>query len=114
MVNGRVSSVPTRFGNVLPSYFSVYAFFASSTVYVPKLATLPCTTALFSSGVPCARFCVANFGSAERTICDEKYPFSVKISSPFGLVPHAGLPFEDYVVEVSNVQVTTECSFMYL
>ena len=41
------------------------------TSLVPKVAMLPCTTALFSSGVPCTRLFAANFGMSERIMIEE-------------------------------------------
>ena len=69
--NGRVCTVPSRLGYVLPSNRMVNVFFASSTVYVPKLETFQSTAALFSSDVPLARLFEANFGRSERIRCEE-------------------------------------------
>src|SRR5262245_9189738 len=111
ITTGRVSSVPIRFGNVLPSYRRVKVLFASLTVYVPKFAMLPCTTALYSSGVPWTRLLEANFGRSERMTCVEKRPLSVKIVSPTVLAPHAGPPSGTVVEDETNVHAPTSCSF---
>ena len=48
---------------------------------------LPCTTALFSSGVPAARLLDANFGRSERVMMTETWPLAARVSWPCGLGP---------------------------
>src|SRR5450759_1714302 len=56
----RFCSVPFQFGNVLNSTLITRPL--STTEYVPKVAMLPRTTAVFSLGVPVPRLLDANFG----------------------------------------------------
>src|SRR5450759_3445953 len=56
----RFCSVPFQFGNVLNSTLITRTL--STTEYVPKVAMLPRTTAVFSSAVPVPRLLDANFG----------------------------------------------------
>src|SRR5262245_42507539 len=70
----------------------------------------PCTTALFSSGVPCTRFLAANFGTSARTIIETYDPLSVKMSTPFGLSPHVGFPSGVLPLLEMNFQVPISCS----
>ena len=47
---GRFDSVPTWFGNMLPSLRTVRVLSASFTDQDPNVAVVPCTAAAFSSG----------------------------------------------------------------
>jgi hypothetical protein len=54
-VKGRFCSVPSQLGNVAVSILKVMVLSAALTDTVPKLAMLPPTIALFSSGVAVVR-----------------------------------------------------------
>src|SRR5271165_2727138 len=64
---------------------------------------LPCTTALFSSGVPAWRLLDANLERSERVIICEKWPLESNISLPCGLGPKKSvfLPSCSSVLETS-------------
>src|SRR5262249_46272137 len=64
----RFCSVPVQLGHVLPSTLRVITL--SATEYVPKWAMLPCTIALFSSGVPVLRLPDANLGRLAVRVTD--------------------------------------------
>src|SRR5205809_3283692 len=64
----RFWSRPIRFGKTLPSTWVMTVLSASLTVYVPKLATKPDSTALISSGVPLSAVPAANLGRSERVM----------------------------------------------
>src|SRR3981189_1564128 len=49
---------------------------------------LPCTMALFSSGVPCRRFSAANLGRPGRVSTCTKWPSGPRIIMPFGSGPN--------------------------
>jgi hypothetical protein len=69
-------SVPFQFGKVQLSMWMVIVLSVSLTEYVPKKAMLPCTTALFSSGVPASRLLDANLGRSERVMMTETWPLA--------------------------------------
>src|SRR5262249_51580137 len=70
IVNGRVCWVPVQFGYELYSMFNVRVCSASLIVYLPNWEMLPCTAALFSSGVPVVRLLDANLGTPVRPVSD--------------------------------------------
>ena len=53
----------------------------------------------------------AKFRRSERMSCREQIPLSVRIRSPIGSLPHAGLPSGSLVEVNINFQVPTSCSF---
>ena len=68
---------------------------------------LPCTIALFSSGVPVSRLLDAILGRSERTSEREKRPFASKIATPsFGPKVRA---FGLVVVFETSTHVPTSC-----
>src|ERR1044071_2695088 len=64
----RLLSVPAEFGYMPPTLRTVIVLLASSTVQVPKLAVVPCTAAVFSSGVPLRRLAILNLGTSGLTM----------------------------------------------
>src|SRR5262249_17061779 len=54
---------------------------------------MPCTIALFSSGVPLMRLFEANLGRSERTTVIENRPLASTIIVPFGLGPYGRVWF---------------------
>src|SRR5437762_12336384 len=61
---------------------------APFTSYVPKYAMLPCTAALFSSGVPVVRVLEANFGMSTRVMMTATRLLLVNIAVPFAPEPN--------------------------
>src|SRR5262249_54394669 len=66
-LKGRLDSSPSWLGNRLVSSVMTSVLLVSSTDQLPKMATVACTTALFSSGVPSSRLLTLNLGRSERT-----------------------------------------------
>ena len=64
----RLVSTPAPFGNMPPALRTVIVLLASSIVQVPKFAVVPCTAAVFSSGVPLRRLLTLNLGTSGLTM----------------------------------------------
>src|SRR5712691_8352418 len=86
-------------------------FSASLTVYVPKLATSPAMTALYSSAVPWSILLAPNLGRSERVMNCAKLPFPSNMKMPFGLEPQRLLlvPSAFTSSAETKVQVPTIC-----
>src|SRR6266571_1571151 len=84
----RVWVPPEKLGNEQPSILTVSTAVASSIAQLPKLAIMPCMTALFSSGVPVMRLLEANIGRSERSTMIMKRLLAPSISEPIGLRPY--------------------------
>src|SRR6267143_2046886 len=88
-------------------------FLASLTVYVPKLATSPLMTALYSSAVPWSILLAPNLGRSERVMNCAKLPFPSNMKMPFGLEPQRSLlvPSAFTSSAETKIQVPTICLF---
>ena len=64
----RLDSTPAPFGNMPPALRTVIVLLVSSIVHVPKFAVVPCTAAVFSSGVPLRRLLSLNLGTSGLTM----------------------------------------------
>src|SRR5438105_2209731 len=86
-------------------------FSASLTVYVPKLATSPLMTALYSSAVPWSILLGPNLGRSERVMNWAKLPFASNMKMPFGSEPQRLLlvPSAFTSSAETKVQVPTIC-----
>src|SRR5437016_8197350 len=86
-------------------------FSASLTVYVPKLATSPLMTALYSSAVTWSILLAPNLGRSERVMNCAKLPFPSNMKMPFGLEPQRSLlvPSSFTSSAETKVQVPTIC-----
>src|SRR5438067_8967016 len=83
---------------------------AAITSYVPKYAMLPCTEALFSSGVPVVRLLEANFGMSTRVMMTATRLLLVNITVPFAPEPKGSdlVPPWSRTLDAS-VHVPTSC-----
>src|SRR6267378_2869955 len=86
-------------------------FSASLTVYVPKLATSPLTTAWYSSAVTWSILLAPNLGRSERVMNCAKLPFPSNMKMPFGSEPQRLLlvPSAFTSSAETKVQVPTIC-----
>src|SRR5256885_2790396 len=86
-------------------------FSASLTVYVPKLATSPVTTALYSSALTWSILLAPNLGRSERVMNCATLPFPSNMKMPFGSEPQRLLlvPSAFTSSAETKVQVPTIC-----
>src|SRR5271165_2811843 len=69
---------------------------------------LPCTTALFSSGVPAWRLLDANLGRSDRVMISEKRPVGSYVRWPCGLGPYISVFWPSFSsVRETSVHVPT-------
>src|SRR6476646_4546531 len=103
-------SVPFQFRYELPSTRTVYDRSDSFTVYVPKKPIAPWTVALSSAGLVCKGLLEVYLAKSDRTMMLEYRPLASKLSWPFGLAPHNGLPSASLAVDEMKAHVPTSWS----
>src|SRR5262249_2384915 len=104
-------SVPSALGNSAPSNRRVRVLSASLTDHVPKFATNPCASALYSSGFTSARLePIMALGRSPAAITCVYRPLAPRLRLPLGLTQNAGLVALGGTSHETNVQLPTSCS----